>query len=269
MPNNTFLETYPLYKKFRCEKIVKYLNYLPKPRITMMCPECGAEQTFVMTNEYYDGTQQNAETLGQIVRLIYVCVRCQKFKRAFMVQFDGDDKGSFLLKVGQYPAWDISGDKDVEKFLGKYKSYYKKALICESQGYGIGAFGYYRRIVEEVIDDLLGDITELLSGDELGQYQVALEETQKTIVAADKIELVKDLLPPILRPDGMNPLGILHSNLSEGLHAESDEICLEYAEATRDILVFLVRQVAESKRAARSVTDSMRKLLDKKKQRSA
>lgn len=270
MPNKEFLEQYPLYKKYRDDFFPAYLAYWPKVQINMFCPSCKAYQTFLQTNTADEAsTNQNSSSLGQSVRLVYICAHCQRAERIFVVRADEDEQGSFFMKVGQYPAWDIAGDKDVERFLGKYKSYYKKALICESQGYGIGAFGYYRRIVEEVIGDLLGDIPELLSGDELTQYQVALEGTQKTTVAAEKIELVKDLLPPMLCPNDMNPLAILHSTLSEGLHAESDEVCLEYAEATRDILVFLVKQVAESKKAARNVTESMRKLLDKKNKKSA
>ena len=136
--------------------------------------------------------------------------------------------------------------------------------MCESQGYGIGAFGYYRRIVEETIDELLSEIAQLMNGQELQKFQQALEQTKKTIVAQEKIELVKDLLPPILRPDNMNPLSVLHSSLSEGLHAESDEVCMEQAAIVREVLVFLVNQVAASRNASKTFTDGMRKLLEKK-----
>src|SRR5690554_1107831 len=173
------------------------------------------------------------------------------------------------MKVGQYPAWEVSGEPNIERLLGAHAGYYKKRLICESQGYGIGAFGYYRRIVEETIDELLNEIADLLSGDELEQYRVALQKTKETIVTAEKIELVKDLLPTILRPDGMNPLSALHSALSQGLHAESYEDCLDLAESCREILVFLVNQVAASKQTAKSFTSSMRKLLDKKAAKSS
>jgi len=98
----------------------------------------------------------------------------------------------------------------------------------------------------------------------LATYQKALEETQKTIVAQEKIKLVKDLLPPILRPDGMNPLAVLHSSLSEGLHASSDDACLDVAATCRQVLLFLVNQIATSKAASKSFTESMKKLLEKK-----
>ena len=132
------------------------------------------------------------------------------------------------------------------------------------QGYGIGSFGYYRRIVEEIIDGLLDEVSHLLAGEALTQYQEALEKTKQTTVTQEKIDLVKDLLPPILRPEGMNPLATLHSALSEGLHADSDETCLEYAGTCREVLVFLTSQVVASKATGKSFTASMRKLLEKK-----
>jgi hypothetical protein len=157
-----------------------------------------------------------------------------------------------------------SGDPLIEKLLGDHAAHYRKGLVCESQGYGIGAFGYYRRIVEEIIDELLAEISQLMTGEELKQFEGALAQTRQTIVAQEKIELVKDLLPPLLRPDGMNPLSVLHASLSAGLHAESDEACLEQAAIIREVLLFLVHQVAASRAAAKSFTNGMRKLLEKK-----
>ena len=95
-------------------------------------------------------------------------------------------------------------------------------------------------------------------------YLVALEATKRTRVTQEKIDLIKDLLPSILRPNGMNPLGVLHSELSEGLHAESDETCLENASHIKDILVFLIIQIIASKQAAKQFTYSMQALLQKK-----
>ena len=173
------------------------------------------------------------------------------------------------MKVGQEPPWDISLDRTLEKILGDQAEYYKKGLICESQSYGIGAFSYYRRIVEEVIDELLAEIAEVITGEEREHYLEALEQTRKMKEARKKIDLVKDLLPPILRPDGMNPLSILHDVLSQGLHAESDEECIELATTVREVLVFLVNQLARTKTAATSFTESMRKLLDRRKKEAA
>ena len=229
----------------------------------MLCPSCESEQTFQQTNEYFEGFQYLSSTAkGEVLRAVYRCSHCDEYERYFFVAIDTELK--WLMKVGQHPSWEIQGDPNIEKLLGKHSGYYRKGLVCESQGYGIGAFGYYRRIVEEVIDELLTEISALMSGDDLKQFSSALEKTRATIVTQEKIELVKDLLPGILRPNGMNPLSALHSSLSEGLHAESDDQCLEQAAIIRQILVFLVNQVAASRATSKDFTDSMRKLLEKK-----
>jgi hypothetical protein len=64
----------------------------------------------------------------------------------------------------------------------------------------------------------------------------------------------------------MNPFGILYKELSEGLHAQTDEQCLAAAVSVRESMLFLVRQVLEARDSARLFTDGMRKLLDKKSQ---
>ena len=75
---------------------------------------------------------------------------------------------------------------------------------------------------------------------------------------------MKDLLPASLRPRGLNPLAILHSTLSEGLHSLSDQECLALAEAVRTALVSLVNQIAARRNSTKQLSESMRKLLDKK-----
>jgi len=271
MPNKEFLETYPLYRKFKCDTLPESLAILNKVKINMFCPTCSSNQTYVMKNDYWELLgYMNVESHNQIVRLEYLCTHCDQFNRLFFVKINNNNQSArWLMKVGQFPAWEIAGVPNVEKLLGRHAGYFKKGQICESQGYGIGAFGYYRRIVEEVIDELLDEISDLLSGDDLLNYEEALEKTKKTIVTAEKIELVKDLLPTILRPNGLNPLSELHSVLSQGLHAESDDDCLDLAQHCREILVFLVDQVRASKETAKSFTSNMKKLLDKKSEKNA
>jgi hypothetical protein len=85
-----------------------------------------------------------------------------------------------------------------------------------------------------------------------------------TRVTEDKIKLVKDLLPNTLKNDGFNPLDLLHSSLSAGLHSRSDEECLNEAEGIRISLQYLIKHVEEAKEEKKSFTDSMKKILDKR-----
>lgn len=154
-------------------------------------------------------------------------------------------------------------DKDLEKLLGAHAYFYKNGLTCESQGYGIGAYAYFRRITEDVIGSLLDSIPDLIEPSEQERYKTALEATKKEKRADKKIALVKDLLPSSLRPDGMNPLNILHSALSKGLHGKTDEECMEQAERIRESLVFLVEQILRAKEGSKKFTANMKKLLEK------
>lgn len=231
----------------------------------MSCDVCNERRTFAMVNEYWAGKDYtNYPSKGESVAAKYLCQSCNTFVRWFYLIFDNEL--SSVRKIGQFPAWSIKPNEDVSKMLGGHKDYLVKGLICESQSYGIGAFAYYRRIVEEVIDSLLEDIEGLISDAEKGAYAAALENVKATRVAAEKIDLVKDLLPSVLRPDGMNPLSLLHGILSEGLHSQSDEQCLELAVEVREILTFLASQVAVASQSSRRFSDRMRSLLEKRSQ---
>ena len=262
MPNKEFLEEYSLFRKLNAE-IPGTLDNLPKVSINMDCRECGSIQTFNMINEYYENHRvMNTRSNDQKVRLVYECQSCRRFTRQFHIYISSDL--DFIYKFGQYPEWEIKMDKNLEKTLGKHAKTFRKGLVCESQGYGIGAFSYYRRITEEIIDELLDSIEDLIEEEHKAEYKEALEKTKTTRVTQEKIDLVKDLLPTILKPNGMNPLGVLHSELSEGLHAETDQACLENANHIKGILMFLVNQIIQSKEAAKGFTASMKSLLDKK-----
>ncbi len=229
----------------------------------MKCEKCKSDQTFNMQNVYQEMTRlSNMAIAGETFWLRYQCMGCKESIREFFIKID--DKLEYVVKIGQNPAWDIAGDKNIEGLLGNHAAYYRRGLICESQNYGIAAFAYYRRIVEEIIDQLLSQIGDLMGAEDKLAYESALEKTKHTRVAAEKIELVKDLLPAILRPNDMNPLSLLHETLSEGLHAEGDDQCLDSAAEIRKILVFLTTQITASVKSARAFKESMKTLLDKK-----
>jgi hypothetical protein len=262
MPNQQFLEEYPLLKNFKVN-IPNALNEIPRIPIHMNCENCKSEQTFNMVNQYFElAAHQFSSPSNSNLRLLYRCQFCKMFERVFYIYISHNL--AYIYKIGQYPEWEIKIDKNLENTLRDKSKTFKKGLVCESQGYGIGAFAYYRRITEEIIDELLNSIQDLIDEKDKVKYKDALEKTKSTRVTQEKIELVKDLLPPVLKPNGMNPLGVLHSELSEGLHSETEESCLENAAHIREILTFLINQVMQSKQAAKNFTESMKAILTKK-----
>ena len=262
MPDAELLEEYPLYRRKEFP-VAGRMVFLEKPRINMHCAKCKQTRTFQMTNEYWDQWHvPNTDTPGQRVLARYICVSCTEFERTFTILLS--DNRDWVMKIGQYPPWSIFGNEQLEALLGNHGDYYKKGLICESQGYGIAAFAYYRRITEEVIDKLLQQVETLIGPEEQPAYEAALAKVKKTRVAAEKIEIVKELLPSNLRPGGINPLSVLHGALSEGLHAESDETCLKHAQAVRETLLYLVSQISSAQIAGASFSESIKKLLGKR-----
>jgi hypothetical protein len=287
MPNKLFLEEYPLYRKLEVNiepvrpgmygYLGTTLEKLPKPAINMYCYFCGSLQTFNMINNYWDDDKlsyASSGPIGHTFRLKYLCAGCGKKLILFYVEFNQIRKASgkdeaisyWIRKVGQNPPWEVDIEKRLESILGSSSDLYKKGLISESQGYGIGAYAYYRRIVEDITTSLLSSISDLIEDEKMKEsYVLALEETKKAKNAEDKIKLVKDLLPASLRPQDINPLGIIYSSLSEGLHGKTDDDCLELADSIKKSLVFLIDQLLSQKQSKKEFTESMRKLLDKKK----
>src|ERR1017187_5829139 len=134
MPNEQFIEQYPLYRKFHVDSLPPYLNALPKVRINMTCGTCKSLQTFSMTNNYWElFSYTNVPVDGVIFRMAYQCQHCVTFEREFFVKIDPNKK--WLMKIGQFPAWDTAGNEHIERLLGVHSGYYKKGLVCESQGY--------------------------------------------------------------------------------------------------------------------------------------
>lgn len=243
----------------------------------MHCPICRDTRTFIPIKRYYLRSDlfidiDNSLTaydidINSYIILNYICASCRKFLRFFNLRIvrKSENRSMEIEKVGQYLPWDISINKNLQKVLGKFSENYKKGLICESQAYGIGANAYFRRIVEEIIGDLLEQIPNIMSGEERVKYDEALEETRKTKNTQEKIALVKDLLPPILMPESYNPLKTLHEILSEGLHEKTDQECLEDAQIIRTTLTFLVNSILRRKKEQQEFSEGMKKLLDKKK----
>lgn len=284
MPDRELLETYPLYRSK--EILLPFQRHRwPRPAIKAACQFCKSDQTYNLKNDYeqYDVADDKRlaamaaqESHSSVIRLVYECAACQRTRRYFMILVaqaplapgryspPPTEGKATVRKVGQYPPYDIAPDPDLAQKLGPKVEWLKKGLVSESQGYGIGAFAYYRRIVEELIDELLDDIADLVPDEDRDEYSKALALSKSSHMAADKIELVTPLLPPSLRPKGANPLALLHGILSKGIHSLSDEKCLEAAISIREVLVFLVHQVQETKASADRFAMNLKKLLDER-----
>jgi hypothetical protein len=291
-----FLEEFPLYKKkdFPQPKYPGDSTVLPSRksfsssqlpvqegfhlplilRIEMPCvSSCGDKRTFASTAENriveraLASLPQQYDVLepGRTHRLSFICTHCQKHQVSFLVYVDhmkgGADDGFSLVKAGQWPSTRPKLTRPLERALGESAApLYQKGLTAENHNFGIGAFAYYRRVAEDIIDKLLSDIRSYAEAHGAADLVKALDGVATETPASERIKIVKDLLPLSLRPDGLNPLGTIYQALSDGLHGQSDEHCLEHAEKLRFAIEFLVSTVEDQRASTSQYVAAMRGL---------
>ena len=62
------------------------------------------------------------------------------------------------MKAGESPRWEPRVKVSLERALGEHANLYKLGLACEGESFGIGAFAYYRRIVEQLIEGFVDQL---------------------------------------------------------------------------------------------------------------
>jgi hypothetical protein len=211
------------------------------PTVQLFCANDGCNGI-----RYFDTTgSANVRTLTDNF-WTYCCRNCKTSFKTFSIRisYDPPQKALSLLKFGEIPPFGPPTPARVRTLVGNEGDYYLKGLKAENQNLGIAAFAYYRRIVEHQKDKIFDEIIRVAerlgeSDDLIAELQAAKQKTQFT-AAVDSIKLA---IPQVLRIDGHNPLTLLHSALSEGLHAQSDIECLELATSIRIVLTEFVERV--------------------------
>ena len=183
--------------------------------------------------------------------LVYFCRDCGVEKKTFCLisaMFDQTGGGK-ILKVGEFPDLHIDVPNSLAGLLGDEWPYFVKGLKCEKQGFGIAAFSYYRRVVENQRGRMFGKMAEaarrLEMSDDVLQALIAASTEQQFAKAIDN---VKDHIPDLFKLNGQNPMKILHSTLSEGLHNKNDEDCLAIAHNIRIVLQDMAQRIKDALR---------------------
>lgn len=145
-------------------------------------------------------------------------------------------------KCGQYPAPSINLPADLAKALGKHEGLYRKAMVSRNQNFGIGALGYFRRIVEDTANDMLDLLIEALREHAAdAEVMKRIEGAKQERIFEKKAKIAADALPELLRPGGANPFQSLHDQYSKGLHGLSDEECIEIIDRMREDVVIIFK----------------------------
>jgi hypothetical protein len=164
-------------------------------------------------------------------------------------------------KLGEFPAFGPPTPARLISLIGPDRDLFVKGRRCENQGLGIGAFSYYRRVVENQKNRILAEIIKVAQSISAPAETIAaLQAAQTEQQFAKAIDGVKSVMPQRLLIDGKNRLTLLHSALSKGLHNQSDEVCLELATDIRLVLAELADLLGEALKDERELREAIARL---------
>lgn len=182
--------------------------------------------------------------------ITYRCSNCQKkskiFSLAAKIETDRKPAGQ-CIKFGEFPSYGPPVPPMLIKLIGPDREDFLKGRRCENQGLGIGAFVYYRRVVENQKNRIIGEIIKVSEkigapADRIDKLKKSIDETQFT----KALEMAKDSMPESLLINGHSPILLLHKALSKGVHSLTDDQCLQLAGNIRIVLGELSERLSQA-----------------------
>lgn len=240
---------------------------LVTPEVQLHCPSdaCNGTRFFRRTSP---SVPDLPDDKYEFLYVTYVCSNCRKTEKTFSlaVQRDKGENSGKCYKFGELPDYGPPTPSRLIKLVGPDRELFLKGRRSENQGLGVGAFAYYRRVVKSqknrILDEIIKVSTKISSPPEaIKTLEAAKQETQFSKALAS----VKDAIPQALLINGHNPLSLLHSALSDGLHEKSDEHCLELAHSIRVVLAELSERLAQALKDEAELNNALSRLLAVKK----
>lgn len=185
----------------------------------------------------------------------YICKSCESTRKIFAVWLRLPAEGKLLAyKFGEYPDYGPPLPARVLRLVQSDADLFKKGWKAEKMGFGICAFTYYRRIVENHKNELFDKFIEVAEEEHLATDKIdALRHARDHTQFSQSMEAI----PESLKMLDHNPLLLLHDAFSKGVHELSDEQCLQRAYAVRTILIGLAERFAR----IRAENDQLRQAL--------
>jgi len=197
---------------------------------------------------------------------IYQCKNCEATSKIYSISFQLMDRiKAKVIKIGEWPPFGTPTPTRLLSLVENEKEYFLKGRRAENLGLGIGAFAYYRRVIENQKNRIFDEIIKVINLTKTDSNLLdALRKAKDENQFSKAVESLKGGIPDSLLIDGHNPLTLLHSALSEGLHAETDEECLEFANTIRIVLSAFAERLGEILKDQSELKQALSKLLSKK-----
>jgi len=238
-------------------------NFL-KPELTLLCEHDDRQGMRFFEYSGSTGALYNVNKRNELF-LEYQCKNCEVTKKSFsLLTFKLYQGGQGLVvKLGEWPPFGPKTPTRLLRLLGSDKDIFLRGRRAECHGLGLGAFTYYRRVVENQKNRLLDEIIKVVQKVEASPAAIVVELTKakETFQFTQSVAEVKLAIPQVLLIDGHNPLLLLHSALSAGIHDKSDDECLELAKSIRHVLAGLAERLGQALSQKKELSQAVSKLL--------
>ena len=239
----------------------------PKLRLHCTDDSCNGVRFFRCVDIASEG---NRLTEGQNSHfyVTYRCSNCRKTEKIFSLAARVHKNGGSLgqcYKFGEYPPYGPPVPPRLIKLIGPDRDEFLKGRRCENQGLGIGAFTYYRRVVENQKDRILEQIVKVSEKIDAPQVNIdRLREAQRETQFSKALDMAKDVMPQSLLIDTHNPILLLHRALSRGVHELTDSECLDLASSVRAVLGELSERLSAVLKDKAELTKAVSTLMHQK-----
>lgn len=243
----------------------KFANYfqIDLPTLNLYC-----DNEICLGERYYNSNSKfEVSTMRWTYHYLdFFCKNCSVNNKVYSISaYAYDETQISIIKIGEWPPFGAHTPSKLISLIGPDREIFLKGRRSEIQNLGIGAFSYYRRVVENQKDRIIDEMIKALKNNNSNEKIIQNFKKAKTEKQfSNSIDIVKEAFPEILLIKGHNPLKLLHSALSEGMHNHTDEECLEYAKNIRIVLSELADRLSQLSKNQSELQKSITKLFKNK-----
>ncbi|MFG0585461.1 hypothetical protein ACF8C1_19770 [Pseudomonas sp. zjy_9] len=193
----------------------------------------------------------------------FLCSNCRTTEKTYSIAIRRiNNESAECVKFGEAPPFGPPTPSKLLKLIGPDRDLFLKGRRCENQGLGVGAFVYYRRVVESQKNRIVNEIIKVSERVGMPEKDIELlKASQKDFRFSSAVESIKDVMPQALLINGHNPLTLLYMALSDGLHDKNDEHCLELASSIRVVLGELADRLSQVLKDEVEINNALAKLM--------
>jgi hypothetical protein len=211
--------------------------YVYKPGLELPCEECDGLRTFdCRSTQQFEGPED-----WQQFSLLYRCRNCNSYEKHYVVflRYDSSQAGTPLAhgyKLAEWPSFGEKVPRKALKLLDTDKDLFLRGRSAENRGLGIGAYAYYRRVLDQ----------------QKGRIIRAILNAAKRLGAA--AEVIANLEWAENAWQFESAVGKLKGTLPE-------EECMERASAIRVVLLELAERVDKALEEHKEVNEAVSRLM--------